>query len=123
MLSSQFFPEEHPNFDYSFNFEINYTGQAKIIGEAYAINKLKFCGSGDSFEFKKGVSTSNSKYYPRIKIINEQNDSSEDSCYYTYDVNFEDDDTSDIRYTATFDCSDFDISSFKISYARRQFIV
>ncbi|MBQ9537566.1 MAG: hypothetical protein IJU79_07275 [Desulfovibrionaceae bacterium] len=109
---------EYPNIDYIFDFEIEYTGNAKIISEAYAINKLMFQGSEATFEFKKGVSTVTNQYYPHVKIINEHHELKAGSIYYTYELNFENQDTSDIKYTATFDCPDFDISGFKFSYSR-----
>ena len=115
--------DQHPNIDYSFDFEISYTGNAKIVSEAYAINKLTFLGSEDSFEFKKGIANSESKFYPNIKAIDEQHEDDNGSIYYTYDVNFGDNDDEDdygIKYTAKFDCLDFDISGFKVSYQRNK---
>ena len=110
--------EEHPNIDYTFNFEILYTGDAKIIGEAYAINKLKFCGKEATFEFKHGLPTLTNEMYPHIKILHEHQKSKAGTILYTYEIDFDDQATSDIKYTATFDSVDFDIASFKISYKR-----
>ncbi|MBQ7738152.1 MAG: hypothetical protein IJT59_00655 [Desulfovibrionaceae bacterium] len=112
--------DQHPNIDYSFDFEISYTGNAKILSEAYAINKLTFLGSEDSFEFKKGRANSESKFYPNIKIVDEHHEDNNGSVYYTYDLNFGDEDDSGIKYTAKFDCLDFDISAFKVSYQRNR---
>lgn len=118
ILNAREYAQEHPNFDYAFKFEINYTGAAKITGEAYAINKLKFCGQEANFEFKNGLPTLANDLYPHAKIINEHHEAKAGSIFYTYEVDFDNQATSDIKYTATFDSLDFDITSFKISYAR-----
>ena len=113
-------PDQHPNIDYSFDFELSYTGNAKILSEAYAINKLTFLGSEDSFEFKKGAIHSQSTFYPNIKAIDEHHENNNGSICYSYNVNFGDEDDSGIKYTAKFDCQDFDISAFKVSYHRNK---